>query len=184
MPTDLTAPIPAIDTERLCLRGHRREDFGDSAAMWADPLVTRHIGGRPFSKEESWSRLLRYVGHWSVLGFGYWAVSDKATGQFVGEVGFGDFRRDITPSLDGTPEAGWVLTPSAHGKGFATEAMRGALAWFDARPGSARSVCLIDPGNEPSIRVAKKCGFAEAQRTTYKGEPTLLFERTAPLRPY
>jgi RimJ/RimL family protein N-acetyltransferase len=50
----LMVQVPVIETERLKLRGHRLGDFGACAAMWADPIVTRHIGGRPFSEEESW----------------------------------------------------------------------------------------------------------------------------------
>lgn len=64
-PQPATPNPPAIETERLTLRGHRLEDFAESAAMWADPEVTRYISGRPFSAEEIWARLLRYVGHWS-----------------------------------------------------------------------------------------------------------------------
>ena len=82
------ATIPAVDTARLTLRGHRIEDFDECAAMWGDPEVTRHIGGRPFTEEEVWTRLLRYVGHWSLLGFGYWVIREKATHRFVGEAGF------------------------------------------------------------------------------------------------
>ena len=67
--------VPVIETARLKLRGHRLDDFTPCAAMWADPVVTRHIGGRPLSEEESWTRLLRYVGHWALLGFGYWVAS-------------------------------------------------------------------------------------------------------------
>jgi RimJ/RimL family protein N-acetyltransferase len=36
---------------------------------------------------------------------------------------------------------------------------------------------MIDPANAPSLRVAGRCGFREYARTTYKGEPTILFER-------
>jgi hypothetical protein len=25
--------------------------------MWADPAITRHIGGKPFTEEESWTRI-------------------------------------------------------------------------------------------------------------------------------
>src|SRR4051794_37243806 len=171
---DPTRAIPAIDTDRLTLRGHGLGDFGDCAAMWADPEVARHIGGRPSSEEEVWTKLLRYVGHWSLMGFGYWVVRDKASGRFVGEVGFADFKRDIEPSLEGTPEIGWVLASWAHGKGFATEAARAAIVWCETRFEGIRTVCLIDPDNTPSIRVAKKCGYKEVQLTTYKGEPTLL----------
>jgi RimJ/RimL family protein N-acetyltransferase len=169
---------PAIDTDRLTLRGHRAEDLHECAAMWGDPVVTRHVGGRPFSEEEVWSKLLRYVGHWSLLGFGYWVVRDRASGRFVGEVGFADFRRDITPSFDGAPEAGWVLLPWAHGRGLATEAVGAAIAWLETHGGRVRTVCMIDPGNAPSIRVALKCGFREWTRASYKGEPAILFERS------
>jgi RimJ/RimL family protein N-acetyltransferase len=169
--------IPGIETERLTLRAHRLEDFVDSAAMWGDPEVTRYIGGRPFSKEEVWTKLLRYVGHWSVMGFGYWVARDRATGRFVGEVGFADFKREIEPSLDGAPEIGWALAPWAHGRGLATEAVRAANAWGVAHFESGRTVCLISPENLASIRVAEKCGYKEFKRTTYKGQPTILFER-------
>jgi RimJ/RimL family protein N-acetyltransferase len=169
--------VPVIETERLRMRCHRVDDFIDCAAMWADPRVTRYISGKPFSKEEVWAKLLRYVGHWALLGFGFWAVEEKATGGFVGEVGFADFKRDMEPSLNGMPEAGWVLTPRTHGKGYATEAVRAAVAWGEVRFGSTRTVCLIDPENQPSIHVAQKCGFQEFQRTTYKGQPTILFTR-------
>src|SRR2546426_7424830 len=57
--------VPVIETERLRLRGHRPEDFPDCAAMWADPVVTRYIGGKPLSEEEAWTRTLRCLGHWN-----------------------------------------------------------------------------------------------------------------------
>src|SRR5260370_24433802 len=168
--------VPVIETERLKMRCHRLDDFSDCTAMWADPIVTRYIG-KPFSEEEVWARLLRYVGHWSLLGFGYWAIEEKATGDFAGEVGFADFKRDITPSLHGIPELGWAFASRMHGKGYATEAVRAAVAWGDARVGSARTVRLINPENLRSIRVAGKCGYREFQRTTYKGQPTIMFHR-------
>lgn len=169
--------VRELETERLLLRIPRMDDFGESAAMWADPEVTRYIGGRPCSAEEAWSRFLRYIGHWSLLGFGYWVIREKASGRFVGEVGFADFRRDMQPSFDGAPEIGWVLASWAHGKGLATEVVRAAVAWSDTRFGSGRTVCLIAPENVASLRVAHKCGYAEFARTTYKGGPVILCER-------
>jgi RimJ/RimL family protein N-acetyltransferase len=166
-----------IETERLVLRAHRQNDFNDCLALWTDPDVTRFIGGKPSTREEVWARILRYVGHWSLLGFGYWAIEDKATGGFIGEVGFADFRREIEPSLAETPEIGWVLLPSTHGKGYATEAAKAAIAWGEKHFGPVRTACIIAPENEPSIRVAQKCGYREFQRTTYKGHPTIMFVR-------
>jgi RimJ/RimL family protein N-acetyltransferase len=170
------ATAPEIETERLILRGHRVEDFADSVALWADHEVTRHIGGRPATEEETWGRLLRYVGHWAVLGFGYWAVRDKASGRFVGEAGFADYKRAIDPPLPG-PEIGWALLPSASGRGLATEAVSAIVAWGDTQFGARRTVCIVSPGNTASIRVAEKCGYREERRTLYRGAPTIVFAR-------
>jgi RimJ/RimL family protein N-acetyltransferase len=153
--------------------------------MWADPNVTRFIGGRPASREDVWNRLLRYRGLWALLGYGYWAVSERETGRYVGDVGFADFHRDITPSLNGAPEVGWALATWAHGKGFATEAVRAALAWGDThleprRGEPTRYVCLISPENLGSIRVAEKCGFLRAHDASCKGHATTVHERFAP----
>lgn len=172
----LAATVPCLETERLLLRAHRMEDFSSSAAMWADPRVTRHILERPLSDEEAWTRFLRYAGHWAVLGFGYWLIEEKQTGKFVGEAGFADYRRQIEPSLNGAPEIGWVLASEAHGKGFATEAVRKLTAWADERF-QTRTVCIIAPQNKLSVRVAEKCGYHELAPSSYHGNPILIFAR-------
>jgi len=168
---------PAIDTPRLALRAHTLDDYNDCVALWASPEVTRHIGGVPFTAEATWARLLRYTGHWALLGYGYWAVRERATGLFIGEAGFADHHREVNPALD-PPEAGWVLAPSVHGRGLATEAVRAILEWADAR-GWRRTTAMIDPTNVPSLRVADKCGFQPYANATYLGEPTILFARHA-----
>lgn len=175
MPADTRAP--ALDTDRLTLRLHTLADYDECLALWTDPVVIRYIGGQPLPGEEVWARLLRYAGQWSLLGFGYWVVRERSSGRFVGEVGLADLRRDISPRLDGVPEAGWVLAPWSHGRGFATEAVRAALQWGDANLRSPRTVCIISPENTASIRVAERCGFGNASYATYKGEDTLVLER-------
>ena len=142
-----TAPV--IETERLILRGHTKADLDVCAAMWGDAEVTRYIGGRPFARDEVWARLLRYVGHWQEMGYGFWALTEKASGQLIGELGFADFKRQLEPSFGDTPEMGWVLSPSGHGKGYASEAVAAALAWADARfdepwRGAGRSAAETD----------------------------------------
>jgi len=169
--------IPTLQTEHLTLRGHRADDLEASAEMWCDPAVTRFIGGKPSSQEETWGRLLRYHGLWAMLGFGYWLVEDRSSGRFVGEVGFADFKREMEPSIAGTPEIGWALAPWAHGRGWATEAVRAALSWEDRQLPARRTVCMIAPENTPSIKLARKCGYTEFSRTTYKSQPTVLFAR-------
>ncbi len=168
---------PTIETERTILRAHRLDDFNAYAEMWADPVITRFIGGRARTREETWIRLLRYTGMWPLIGYGFWAIEEKATGRLIGEAGFHDLKRDLVPSIDGTPEAGWALIPSTHGKGLATEVLGGIHEWAKGRPGFDRTVCIIDPENGASLAVARKLGYREVTRTTYQGEPTILLDR-------
>ncbi|RWD30359.1 MAG: N-acetyltransferase [Mesorhizobium sp.] len=176
-PQALVAPV--IETPRTVLRPHQLDDFDTYVAMWADPAVTRFIGGKPRTREESWMRFLRHAGLWSLLGYGFWAIEDKASGRFIGEAGFHDLKRDMVPSIEGVPEVGWALAPSAHGKGFASEVVGRVLAWGDEAFGRARTVCIIDPENTASLNVAAKCGYREVLRTTYHDDATILLERQA-----
>jgi len=169
--------VPVVTTSRLVMRGHEAGDLDALAAMWADASVARHVGGRPATREEAWARLLRYVGHWSLLGFGYWVVEEQGSGALLGEVGFGDFKRDVEPSFGDALDARWALAPSAQGQGYATETVQAALRWADDSLGRRRMVCMIAPENEPSRRLALRCGFVEFAQATYREQPTLLFER-------
>jgi len=179
MQTAAGTPVigPVLETARLRLRAHRLDDLPCCAAMWAEEGVTRFIGGKPLTEEETWLRMLRHAGHWSLLGFGYWVVEEKASGQFLGEAGLAEFRREISPSIVGTPEAGWVFAGASHRKGYASEAMRAILTWGETRFGNDRSVCLIDPENTPSLRLAERLGFKQEAWTTFRGHATILLGR-------
>jgi RimJ/RimL family protein N-acetyltransferase len=170
---------PVLVTDRLTLRAPERADFEDSVAMWSDPIVTQFVGGRPSTPEESWARLLRARGLWALLGYGYWAVRETATGRYVGEVGFADFHREIEPAFYDQPEMGWVLAAWSHGQGFGTEAVRAGLAWIDRTLAPHRVPCIIDPGNAASLALARKTGFKPVTHTTYKDSPIMLLERNA-----
>lgn len=169
--------VPVLETARLRLRAHRSEDHAARTAIWSDPEIMRYLGGRPLTGEEVWRRQLQFIGLWNLLGYGYWAVEEKDTGHYIGDVGFADFHRDMQPSLVGMLEFGWVLAPRAHGKGYASEAVAAAISWGGRHFGSLRAVCIIDPANLPSIRVAEKAGFKLWQEATYRDAPTLVFSR-------
>lgn len=175
-PCPMPVEAPTLTTDRLILRAHRRDDVEALAQMWADPDVTRHIGGKPATRQESWFRLLRYGGLWPMLGFGYWAITDKASGRYLGDAGLADFQRGMGAGFDGLPEAGWALVPDAFGRGLATEAMQGVLAWADTTLAAPRTVCMIDPGNTASLRVAAKLGFVQTRPAPPEGGAAL-FER-------
>jgi len=172
---------PILETERVILRADSAEDFEAFAALWADPGVTRFIGGKPFTRGESWTRFLRNAGLWPVLGYGYWAIEDRASGAYWGNAGFADFERGID-SIRGVPEAGWALTPQAHGQGLASEIVAAIAAWADANLPHTETACIIDPGHAASIRVAEKNGFVAEELADFGGGKTQVFKRERRLK--
>ena len=173
---------PSIETERLRLRGHGVDDFTDCVALWSEPDVVRYTIREPSPPQRTWLRILGYRGHWALLGFGYWAVEEKKSGRYIGELGFADFKRAMNLPLDGMPELGWVLAPWARGKGYATEALEAAIAWGDEQFQSRRTVCIIHRDNRRSFRVAEKLGYDIILQSASDAEPEAILAREAPAR--
>lgn len=168
---------PTLVTPRLILRAHTRDDYDALHAVWSDPLVTKFIGGRASTAQDSWFRIMRYLGHWPLMGYGYFAVCDRATGAYIGDMGIANHKRGLHPNFDDAPETGWVLAPSAFGKGFATEAMVAVLEWFEATHGRQRTVCMIESAHLGSHNVATKLGYQMFEEIKIGNDPITLLER-------
>lgn len=171
-------PVPVILTERLKLRGVEASDFDALVAHWSHPDTVRFIGGQARSPHLVWTRnVLNSRGMWSLLGFGYWYVEDRKTGEFVGEVGFSDFHRETEPTFWGVPECGWVISPDRFGQGFASEAVGAIHKWFDEELDEPESVCIIDGDNAASIRIAEKLGYQKNGSVQMNGEAVGFYKR-------
>ncbi len=171
----LTPPI--LETARLRLRWPRPDDLLAYVDLWADSTIVAWISGEPRSRQDCWVRLLRNIGHWHALGFGFWMIEDRASGALIGEAGLMEFERMLDPPPPPVPECGWLLASSAHGRGLGTEAVLAALAWMERERGSGAAFCMISPDNEPSLRVAEKAGFAEASEASYGRRAVTILRR-------
>lgn len=171
--------IPELLTPRLRLRGHREKDHAAAIDIWTRPEVYEFITGSPLGAQDVWLRLLRYSGLWDFLGYGYWALEERATGRYVGQMGFADFRRELEGFDTSHPEAGWVLHPDVAGQGYATEGMQAACAWLDQHIAAVRSFCIITPQNTMSIRLAEKLGYHYELDTLMNEEATAVYYRDA-----
>ncbi len=142
-----------LETDRLLLRMLRNEDFEDYAAMCADTDIMRFLGDRkPMNRNQAWRHMASIIGHWQLRGYGFFAVEEKATGRFVGRVGFWD--PEDWPDF----EIGWTTVREHWGKGFATEAARACLSYAFTTLRREYVTSLIDPNNAASIRVAEHLG--------------------------
>ena len=165
-----------LRTARLTLVPHQPSHFDAYAAFWGKDPGHFLRGLAPMRPEDAWTRLLRHFGHWTAFGYGPFLGFDE-NGVLVAEAGFADFRRGVGPGFDGVPEAMWKVDIDRQSKGLATEAMAAIATWFDARTETPRTVCMIDPENTASIRVAGRLGFAAFDRRLYRDNEVVLFER-------
>lgn len=175
---------PTLATERLILRGFQRGDFEAIYRNGVDPETALYVGGPVVSRTTAWEKFLRGPAMWLILGYGMWIVERRSDGVVLGQIGFADFMREMEPPLADVPEMAWMLGPQARGAdgrgmGYGSEALAAVLTWGDAHLGAkfAKFQCIISPENEPSVRLARKCGFTEIRRTDYKDGLVVVFER-------
>lgn len=143
-----------LETERLILRTWTLDDFEDLAAMLADPKVMAFlaIDGKPESRFGAWRALCGLAGHWQLLGFGMFAVIDRASGAFVGRVG--PWQPEGWPDF----EIGWALRSQYWGRGYAMEAANRCITYAFTDLGRDHLSSFIMPANSRSIRVAERIG--------------------------
>ncbi|HYP28576.1 MAG TPA: GNAT family N-acetyltransferase [Blastocatellia bacterium] len=158
-----------LETERLILRLWRKDDFEAYAKICADPEVMRYLGGKPFTRLEAWRHMALLVGHWQLLGYGHWAVEEKASGSLIGRLGF------LNP--EGWPgfEIGWTLAREHWGKGYAIEGARRALEYGFKELDRDHIISLIHPENRASISVAERLGEKPEGRTEILGTEVLIY---------
>ena len=158
MEARLAEAPPILSTARLKLRQFRGADWDAYAAMCADPEVMRHIGaGGPLSRDDAWRSMAGMLGHWTLRGYGMWAVEERDTGRLVGRAGFID-----PPGWPGF-ELGWLLGREHWGRGYAREAAQAALFVAFRILGRVSAISLIRPANERSIRLAEALGAIQGE---------------------
>jgi len=145
--------IPELCTDRLLLREMNHADFDAFAAVHGDSEHARFIGGA-CDRNQAWRRFAAMLGHWTLRGFGMWAIEEWATGTFAGCAGL------WYPEGWDEVELGYWLTPEMTGKGYATEAAVAARKYAAQTLGHRRLASYIHPDNAASVAVAERLGAA------------------------
>lgn len=116
--------INSLETKRLKLRQWKKSDYPFFAQMNSSPLVMQYYPSI-LSELESNKLADKICSIMKQKGWGFWAVEEKSTGNFIGFVGLNQPGYDlpVTPCV----EIGWRLGNEYWGKGYATEAASKAL---------------------------------------------------------
>jgi ribosomal-protein-alanine N-acetyltransferase len=151
---DMEDPSTILETERLLLRRQRTSDIGFLTDLWADPQVTRYMGG---PRDRDWLRSVfeETAQNPYAEQFDLWPVVEKETGQLVGHCGLLDKEVDGRTEIELT----YIFSPSAWGKGYATEIGQAIKQAAFEKMGVERLIALIEPENGPSERVAVRLGM-------------------------
>ena len=158
-------------TPRLKLRQFTAADHAAYAAMSADAEVMRHIGaGGPLSSDDAWRSMAGMLGHWTLKGYGMWAIEARDGGELLGRAGFID-----PPGWPGF-ELGWLLGRPYWGLGFATEAASRCLRYAFEELRRDQVISLIRPANAPSIKVAERLGMRNTGEIELLGSTALRYE--------
>ncbi|MEJ0026924.1 MAG: GNAT family N-acetyltransferase [Rhizomicrobium sp.] len=153
--------IPRLETGRLALREWRAEDFDALAQFYADAEVMKFLGG-VMERNDAWRALAGTMGHWTLRGYGTWAVERKSDGVLLGRVGL--INPEGWPSL----ELGWTLGRPHWGQGYASEAAAAALDYAFLTQPVDRMISCIDPDNKGSQAVAQRIGETKGERRTLR----------------
>jgi len=148
-----------LETERLVLREFVRSDVDHLVELDSDADVMHLItAGRPTPRREIEDEVLpAWLGYYYQRSahLGFWAVDDKATGQFLGWFHF----RPGDGHSDDEPELGYRLRRSAWGKGLATEGCRALIDKGFAEHGVQRVLAETLVVHTASRRVMEKSGL-------------------------
>ncbi len=159
----MSGPVltPVLTTARFELWQPAPGDLADLFELTHAEETRRYLGGFTPSMPDSFARLLRNAGSWSLYGYGTFMVRVKEEARLIAACGVFQSHRGFGAEvgLDDVPEAGWIIHRDFWGQGVAIEVMAAALEWFDTVHGKRRIAAMIEEGHEASMAVARQLRF-------------------------
>ncbi|WP_397538690.1 GNAT family N-acetyltransferase [Rummeliibacillus pycnus] len=143
-----------LKTKNLYLREYRNEDLPSLHAIFSDAETMKYYPA-PFSIEKTRKWIETNQNRYTQDGYGLWSVCLKDTNEVIGDCGL------TKQQVDGKfeVEIGYHINKKYWGKGYATEAATSCKEFGLNQLGLKKLICIIDPQNKQSIRVAEKIGF-------------------------
>ena len=148
------------------------DDLEDLFALYSDPDVVKYIPDAPRTHEETREELEWFRnGHPRFPELGLWATIYKETGQFAGRCGL------LPWTIDGQQEVevAFAFSKAFWGQGLGTEVAQELIHYGFEHLRLSRLICLIEPENHASIRVATKIGMTFEKEGADEKGPFLVY---------
>lgn len=143
-------------------------------AYYGDPESVVYTTLRPFSEEESQRMVAAILRHWQRLGYGPYAVEEKASGAVLGTVGLW-YPREWPET-----EIKWALARQHWGKGYAAEAARAVQSTAGTHLPELRPISMIHADNVNSLRLAQAVGAVFEKEMDFRGGVYHMYRHPAP----
>lgn len=147
--------LKTFETERLILRPMTGDDAGFILELLNEPSFIRNIGDRKIRTLEGAKAYITEgpVASYARNGFGLYLVELKETHESMGMCGL--IRRNTLKDVD----IGYAFLPKFWSKGYALEAALAMKQYARESIGLKRLVAVVDPENQPSIRLLERLGM-------------------------
>ncbi|MBM4426942.1 MAG: GNAT family N-acetyltransferase [Chloroflexi bacterium] len=157
-----------LETERLILRHLVMEDLDELFILYSDSEIRKYFPEGVLSYEDTKEELEWHMnGHPRHPELGLWATIHKETGKFIGRCGLQPW------TLEGQDEVeiAYLLDKAFWKQGLATEAAQGILQYGFEQLNLSRLICMVDPENVASQKVAQRIGMSfEKRMDGYEGD--------------
>ena len=164
-----------LETDRLILRHLLPDDLDRLFTLYSDPEIRRYFPEGTLTYEETKEELEWFLnGHPKHSELGLWATIHKESNQFIGRCGL------LPWTIEGRyeVEVAYMIAKEYWRQGLGTEAAGAILQYGFGQLGLSRLICMIDPSNSASRRVAEKIGMTlEKEIDGFEGDnkPFLIY---------
>jgi ribosomal-protein-alanine N-acetyltransferase len=166
---------PFLSSERLAFREMVQSDLDFLYSMLADPQVMRFYP-HTFDRAGAQDWLDRAMARQARDGHSFWLVSDKFSGEPIGQVGL--LKQEVDGAVE--DEIGYMLARSKWENGYAREAAVAVRDFAFNQLGKQRVISLIRPANIPSQRVALSYGARPEKLVQWRDYEHLVFALAKP----
>jgi RimJ/RimL family protein N-acetyltransferase len=172
----MTMPQPFIlETQRLLFRRLIMDDLDALFALYRDREIRQYFPDGTdgtLTHEETREEIAWFLnGHPDHPELGLWAAILKETNQLIGRCGLLPW----TIGERSEVEVAYLLDKKVWRQGLGTEAAQAILHYGFEHLHLTRLICLVDPDNQASIKVARNIGMTLEKAMVDEKGPFLLF---------
>ncbi len=158
-------PWEILTTERCIVRETTVGDVDSFYQIYAEPSITEYMENLFADRDEEIAYTKDYIEKvYAFYGYGMWTALEKESGVVIGRAGI-SWREGYD-----LPELGFVFGVPWQGQGYAYEVCSAVLAYAGETLLMDRVQALVQPGNERSLNLCKKLGFAFSRETRLDGK--------------